>query len=98
MWQTAYVAKSADVLSLLLGLPTEWSGVGFVGVFGTFLLLGGTIVTDYVNQAATATMIVLFLVMVRLLLSRILPVINRGEYFMHTSNQVAITVCPSRGE
>lgn len=63
--QTAYVAKSADVLSLLLGLPTEWSGVAFVGFFGALLLIGGTTFIDYANQAATGVMLTLFAIMVR---------------------------------
>ncbi|GAQ78159.1 Tryptophan or tyrosine transporter protein [Klebsormidium nitens] len=61
---TAYIAKSADVLSLLMGLPTEWAGVAFVGFFGVVLLVGGTVFTDYVNQAATGIMLTLFAIMV----------------------------------
>ncbi|CAN6462224.1 unnamed protein product [Victoria cruziana] len=53
----AYVAKSGDILSHILNYPTSVLGCCFTVIFTLLISVGGTKLTDQVNQGLTSLMI-----------------------------------------
>lgn len=53
----AYIAKSGEVLSLMLNLPIATAGAIFTLGFGSLLCFGGTKTTNSVNQVLTIMLI-----------------------------------------
>lgn len=53
----AYIAKSGEVLSLMLNIPMPVAAALFTFGFGGFLCIGGSKVADSVNQVLTVSLI-----------------------------------------
>lgn len=53
----AYTSKSGELLSHIISLPASTSGIVFTLLLAVLILVGGTNITDQVNQWLTASMI-----------------------------------------
>lgn len=53
----AYSSKSGEILFHLINLPASFSGLFFTVIFTMLISIGGTRVTDLVNQWLTTSMI-----------------------------------------
>lgn len=53
----AYTAKSGQIIFHLINVPESVSGFVFTAIFTILISIGGTRITDQVNQFLTASMI-----------------------------------------